>query len=504
MHNTQLSDTSALRLAAAVNHHDGFTETRDGSKALDSRGDASFRARYLKDIGLDTTVLFTADYSKEDDSGVAHLPVGRATSGDKNQYYLNPGQDGFYNLKSGGLTLEVNSDLGVGTLTSLTGYRSTSVNGNQLFGDQGGNYAVETWHHKQFSQELRLASTGKSDLQWVTGLFYFTETTDTTPVVTVVTPPLLLNWDLTAKANSAAAFAQGTYSLQPNLRVVGGLRYTHDHKEREGTFTLVNVFSQPYNASVGYSKTSWKAGVEYDLPDKTLLYASVATGYKAGGFNDGNPQTQSALYYNPENLTAYEVGLKGRFLANKLYLSTSAFYYDYKDLQLSSLPPTGGIATLNAAKATVKGIEAEGNWRVTEADVLDLSFSYLKARYDEYLPQGAAGPSYAGQSLDRSPKGSARLAYSRDFNTSVGKVTAGIATKYSTAYVVSDFNIPTQYAQESFWRTDIHLTYAPNNTWYAQLYGRNLENKRQLAINQFGTFTITDPRQFGIRGLYRF
>lgn len=90
---------------------------------------------------------------------------------------------------------------------------------------------------------------------------------------------------------------------------------------------------------------------------------SVSAPYSAArppDFSRRNPKDQPALYYNPENLTSYEVGVKGRFLDNRLYLATSAFHYNYSDLQLSSIPITGGTLTLNAAKATLNGVEVEG------------------------------------------------------------------------------------------------------------------------------------------------
>lgn len=504
VYNTQTSESSALRLAVSHNQHDGFTETRDGTRALDSRKDTAVRGKYRLDFDK-SSLMLTADYAEQDDSGRARLPISRAISGDKNQYYQNPGRDGFLRLKSGGLAAEYGAETEFGDFTSITGYRRTTMTETQLFQDKGSNWAIADMTNTQFSQEFRLSSAGSGPFQWVTGLFYFQEETKTVPVVYVPVVPLELHWDLTAKSNSTAAFAQGTYTVMPGLRAVGGVRYTRDHKERAGTFTLVGAFSSPYDASISNSKANWKAGLEYDLTKNALLYANVSTGYKAGGFNDGNPKDQPALYYNPENLTSYEVGVKGRFLENRLYLATSVFHYNYSDLQLSSIPITGGTLTLNAAKATLNGLEVEGAFYVTQDGRLEFSGAYLDAKYDQYLPLGAGGPSYAGVHLDRSPKGTARIGYTHDFPVAAGRISAGFATKYSSAYTVSDFNVPRQFVQEAYWRTDAQIGYyAPKDRWYVQAFVRNIENKRQLGQYQFDTLTITDPRQFGIRGQVKF
>jgi len=98
VYNTQTSESSALRLAVSHNQHDGFTETRDGTRALDSRKDTAVRGKYRLDFDK-SSLMLTADYAEQDDSGRARLPISRAISGDKNQYYQNPGRDGLPSLK---------------------------------------------------------------------------------------------------------------------------------------------------------------------------------------------------------------------------------------------------------------------------------------------------------------------------------------------------------------------------------------------------------------------
>lgn len=161
--------------------------------------------------------------------------------------------------------------------------------------------------------------------------------------------------------------------------------------------------------------------------------------------------------------------------------------------------------TLNAASATVRGFETEGTWRVIEGGNLEYSLALLHAKYDDYLPLGAGGPSYAGYSLDRSPKTAFRVGYGQDFAVSSGKVKTTIATKYSSAYTVTDFNIPMPYTQKAFWRTDASLGYhAAGDRWNAQAYIENIENKRQLGVISFGSFTMGEPRQYGVRAHIEF
>lgn len=506
MVNMPLGDAVALRVSGAFNRHDGYTDTQDGHRSLDGRNDLAVRGRLLADLSPSTSLLISADYGRIQDSGPAYIPQARALQNnmDTGLRYQNPGRDDFNHLKSGGVTAEVNSDLGFAKLTYLFGYRKSTNLYLQSFGDNVAAVAMDNKQH-QDSHELRLASTTGGPLQYVVGLYYFDEKTHTAPVVTISGGPTL-NFDLDAHGKSYAAFGQATYSLADTVRLVGGLRYTRDEKGRDGLFSIVGGPSFPYDAAVKFGKWTWKAGVEADIAPHALFYASVSTGYKSGGFNDGNPQTQPNLYYDPETITSYEAGLKGSFLDNKLYLSASGFYYDYKGLQLSSVPPSGGIVTLNAAKAKVWGLEGEGRLKVIKGGAFDFNATYLDATYDRYLPLGGGGPSYAGFALDRSPKFAFRVGYTQDFSLpNGGRISANAATKYSSSYVVTDFNIPFQFKQNAYWRTDLSLGYfAPGERWYVQAFARNLEDKRTLGVINFSSFTLGEPRQFGVRAGFNF
>jgi len=85
--------------------------------------------------------------------------------------------------------------------------------------------------------------------------------------------------------------------------------------------------------SASYSKITWHAGVDYDLTPQNLLYASVETGFKAGGFFFSSDNG----VFKPETITAYTLGSKNRFLDNRLQLNLELYYWDYKDQQISHL-----------------------------------------------------------------------------------------------------------------------------------------------------------------------
>lgn len=101
-----------------------------------------------------------------------------------------------------------------------------------------------------------------------------------------------------------------------------------------------------------YSAVSWKAGVEFDLADRSMAYANVSTGFKSGGFFSAPPPNS----FRPEKLTAFAAGVKNRFLDNRLQVNVEAFYWRYKDHQETSVGPTSipgffALLTHNAERA---------------------------------------------------------------------------------------------------------------------------------------------------------
>ncbi|MBW8890696.1 MAG: TonB-dependent receptor [Burkholderiales bacterium] len=143
-------------------------------------------------------------------------------------------------------------------------------------------------------------------------------------------------------------------------------------------------------ADAKWDATNWKLGADFDLTPDSMLYANVATGYKAGGYFDGVGQNT----YEPEKITSYEAGVKNRFLDNRLQLNASAFLYDYKDFQVSAVGVIAGqnaTVTLNADKARVYGLELESNLVLTEHDRIDATLGWIHAEYTDFvLPLGDA------------------------------------------------------------------------------------------------------------------
>jgi iron complex outermembrane recepter protein len=440
-----------------------------------------------------------------------------------------------------GVAGEFSYDLGGVDLTYLGAYRETHRDDDRDFFVLGFLH-TDTFFFgdfKQNSHELRASFGGDGPFKGQVGAYYFDE--ESTIEANIGLPfssfvvPGASGFGFPqgpTKSTSKAAFGQFTFDVTDDLHLTGGIRHTKDSKSRVGATivdfpTLATSFCGALRcvlneniAARKYSKTTWKVGFDYDAPGLGLIYANVSTGYKAGGFNDGCETgggvgcslAATDLYYNPETLTAYEGGFKLKFADNAVRLNGSIFHYDYKGLQLSQIccsPPQ--TLTKNAAAAKVDGIELEAVLQPSDNDKVDLSFSWLDARYSNFFPDTVNRPTFSfnGRALDHAPKYSAAAGYTHTFNfENGGKIDASVRTRLSAAYFMQDLNNLSQFRQPSFTKTGGTLTYtAPDDRFYIQGFVQNIENEITLAAAASGLaggVVIEEPRTYGIRAGFKF
>ncbi|MEE4661686.1 MAG: TonB-dependent receptor, partial [Halieaceae bacterium] len=188
-----------------------------------------------------------------------------------------------------------------------------------------------------------------------------------------------------ANNDSIAAYAQIDYELTDTLTATGGLRYTKDNRELQidslagatGSVLGLGNFDESYDEVTYTAVLAWRPNAD------TTTYAKISTGYVSGGILSGIP-------YDPETLTAYELGFKSQFLENRLRINMAAFYNEYKDLQIQAFL-NGRQFFDNAGEATIQGVEAELQWLPTEGLMLTASLGYVDHEFDEYLQRTPDG-----------------------------------------------------------------------------------------------------------------
>ena len=550
--NLPISEKVRVRAAFQASKRDGYT-----SNGLSDYNDEDAKAVRLH-VQLrptdDFVLTLSGDYFRNDYTGTANAPLGQyAGPGDPYTYPISVA--GRSKQQNYGVTAQADWNLPFGVLTYLGAIRNDTV---RTLAGSGRNYAFGTVRpagrceptlgvqgntiyftsdERQETHELRLGDS-EGAFKWVAGLYYFEEKNDVYanvfPAVAFVQP--------NTYADSKAVFAQGTYSFTDALRATVGLRYTRDHKGRtggtyvglnsDGVCQLPGGFNKPFFgappgcllygnvADFEWESTDYKFGVEYDLTPTSLLYASIASGYKAGGYGDGLPPLNNK--YEPEKLRSFEVGAKNRLFDNRAQLNASAFYYDYQDFQVTGTGVVAGqpsAVTVNADKATLYGVELEGTFLLSQADRIDASLAYLHAEYEDFsLPGGDAFfpgfADYSGLTLAKSPEWTFNLGYQHTWDLGEhGRLTGRIQTHYESSKNLDYHNFAVT-DQDAYTKTDIMLTYdAPGDRWSVMAYGRNLEDEAVLvqaspdaqnANRLAGSGAYAPPRLYGVQLSARF
>ncbi|MGE4429553.1 MAG: TonB-dependent receptor [Sphingobium sp.] len=566
--NLPLSDIAAVRISGQYAKRDGYY-----SDGYDDEDTQALRGQFRLDTGngFDANIMLDYGHVGGMGSGGTIMPLlaGKKRLGPSDPRviaeYLSRGptppvpqiiaqDDGYQDNDYYGAMATVNADLGFAQLTVIPAWRQTKLD----FVSYASSFLIDvTEKSDQMSLEARLAN--QSDrLKWVLGGYYFVEDVNAAQFYNQGSNGTRINSQLDTK--SFAFFGEATFSLTDRFRLTGGLRYTKDNKQQTTeahTYPFVGFVEPAFpdftpiildivthaTSDVDFDKLTWKAGLEYDLGDRSLLYAAVSTGFKSGIL-------YSALgrnYSDPEQLTAYTIGSKNRFFDNSLQLNVEAFYWDYKDQQISHLAPVlvapgvyGPVfKTENAGSATIYGAEAELLWQPTEADLLSINLQYLHTKYDEmdyqaYAVNGAvpvvgcaimpttlvgASPAAAiydvdcaGRPLVNAPRWVLNAGYQRSFDLGgSGKLIAGVDTRVeSSRYLSIDFL--SEVKQGSYMMSNARLTYeTPSGNLAVTGFVNNLEDKLVFSNGlqspaKAGVFynQLRPPRTYGIRGTVRF
>ncbi len=365
--------------------------------------------------------------------------------------------------------------------------------------------------------------------------------------------PLVVSSDQgSGKDTTRAAFAHMTYSVTDELRLIGGARYNFDEVSKGKTVSSLCPFGSgnssnpdeatllpPLNSlhacstiasfvpgfyvnrvsppiSKKFEQFSWKLAAEYDLTPDTMLYGSVSTGYKAGGISDRNAQGD-ARFYQPEKNINYEIGIRSRLLDNRLNLSLTGFWTDYKDLQVSTVRNIDGVPKTvftNAGKSRSRGVEFEFAYAPTPKDRITGFATYLDARFRQFVTPDvfltAPGDNTpviidaAGNRLAGSPEWAFRVAYSHIFDLgSAGTLTPLVATYYQSKSYTYFTNGP-QDRVSGYFRSDFNLKYeTASKNFFVEGFVNNIENKRVAVVSQpqagLNFVLYSEPRTYGIR-----
>ena len=448
-----LTDRVGARIAIRSTERDGWGDNLTNGREVDDEATRAVRGTlgFAPTDGLE--IILRGDYFEQDDNaysfrylGLGSLPdasvgwpglvptglrAGGTVPDDPRDSTADSGPDNvreFY-----GASLDIRWVLGDYDVRSITGFRSNSF---ETTTDLDNTSVPLTIYYQfsdsdHFSQELRLSTEGAFG-DWMIGVYYFDEdltAATNIPLDPFLIPPLGLAAPIglrrgfvgvgTLDTEAWALFGHVRWRATDRLAIRLGARYS-DEKKSIDELNQIDLFTPfppfgpeypptPPGGRVQSSET-WddftpSVTLEYQASDDVFAYFDYSQGFKSGGYNLGNLQPA----FDPEEIAQYEIGLRSQWRDSSVRANVSAFFYDYKDLQVSKVD--GTVITIeNAAKADLYGLEFELTALLGENLLVEATLGLLDTEYKEYRTADPSRPAFlfgefdlAGNELTQAP-----------------------------------------------------------------------------------------------------
>ncbi len=565
-----IDDQLAIRAAFVTYKHDGYLDNDNVNPNIDNADDAddkAVRLSLLWDASDDLSLFIKAYYEEKGGVGPQFVPFLVPEDARQNAWRGLTGGFGFpipeqivedpsdprvfsldtqpeNDVEVSGVTAELQWDLDWAQLTYIGNIHEdnnktslqdmdgvlvvsddTSPFGPGVLAD--GEFGPFIHKNKQLSHELRLSS-GQNDspFDWVFGAYYFEEEQFATRQIVMVNAlgPLpgygygFDVFDVPLDSESWAVYGDTKYRLSDEWEAFAGVRYTDDWQAK--SLQQNNFFLGMPRLVVWPEQTAesdnvdWRAGLTWYRTEQSMVYGSVTTGYKSGGVDT------ELGGWEPETVTAYEIGTKNTFNYGRLRLNANVFFNDYDRIQVGAVrvKPSGQPGNVvDVMPAEVFGFELEGAAILGEATTLNFALGYVDSEIgdfyacdqvvsnckDEFLEENSV--SIKGNALPKAPAWRVGLGLEHTFGLGeLGTLTPRIQFKYTDDQYLSQFN-SFYDAEDSFTRTDVYLTWtSPEDKFYAQAFVKNLEDEdvRNTVLLGLVTFTHAQwdpPRTWGIR-----
>ncbi len=448
------------------------------------------------------------------------------------------------NIDNEGANVRVTRSFENFDLVSLTSFESTSVD---YVDDSGGlpytqftTYQLGTYDVT--TQDMRLQSTGSSALRWMLGGSYSYEDDTLATIVRnnagATAPPggAIPAVTLSEHRNIGSIYGQTDWEFVKNWTLTTGLRFTDDRATgRRNVLAISGTsnglatgtalpsdfnFTTPYLENVVQNVTipckaglvlcngpatevtqtlnrfGGKVGVEYQVTDEVMSYASFSRGFKAGAFD---VRAQAAFNgtgntpVGPETINAYEIGMKSTMQDHRLQLNGAIFKYDWYDMQAFATIPGIGPAFLNLPKAGILGEELSAKLAAGAGWRLELSADHLDSKVDDAGNLGAATAT-DGSVLQNTPAWSFNAAIARSFILPKGTLTPRLAVRYdSSQYGTLNETPSSRISAATFLDGTLNYDFGKADAYTLGLWVNNITaEKTCLSMNALAGFTNTN------------
>ena len=365
-----------------------------------------------------------------------------------------------------------------------------------------------------YTEELDVISTLRSPFQWVAGLYYFNMRD---PLVLSFHGPTTNALSLIAYHRNYAAFASATYQFTPKWSLTVGGRYSYDTLPRTEV-AVGPVRNKTFTTTDTEPSVTGK--IKWQASRVTLVYASISTGYKAGGDNLDIPPRLIVPPYKPETNIVEELGLKTEIFGGHVRWDGDVFNSRYRNFQIQETlaRPITAPYTQNVSVARIWGVESEMDGFVN-ALRWNLGVSYLHGStlgaFNYVGPTGLTYSIPSGTGIPFAPKWMVTAGVQDSIPIGNATITPRLQYHFqdtqtvTIAHNIYPFNLGTSIPAHG--TADFMLTYHAPKHWQVQAYVTNLTNKDYIATSQPSAtagmvpqLAYGPPRQYGVRLDYQF
>ncbi|MEZ5938435.1 MAG: TonB-dependent receptor [Hyphomonadaceae bacterium] len=422
-----------------------------------------------------------------------------------------------------GASADISKELSNGLqLTSITAFEywnnNVEIAVDSLPQSVTRNFQRQT--NKSLSQEFRIASPTGQTVEYLAGLFLYGQDTTYTNTIWIgsganrvfptslcgVAPCMLQEGDFgdslfEQETRSAALFGTATWNATDRLSLTGGLRFSWDNKDvyiehtnSPDASTVFNAVQRAYTPGGLERKednVTWQANAKYQLSDDVMLFATAATGSKAGGFNSRRGSATDPVEFEDESSLTYEAGLKSELFDRRLVLNATGYRMELNDFQEAVLNPVTGTGFIvgNAGQRTVKGVELDFRAAATERLSFDGALGWMDAEYTDH-PSGQCATgrtpdgdlpgtcNYNGMRSEKSPewKGSLAAVWDQPLPGDLSWTTRAEVTFTSNYYV--EPTLDPLLNVDGYQLFNLRTTLQPaDGSWKLALWGRNLTDE---------------------------
>ncbi|WP_101757654.1 TonB-dependent receptor [Oceanicoccus sp. KOV_DT_Chl] len=564
-----LTDNVRGRIAGRYHTMDGFLENQIADTSEPDMDEYALRGTLIWDATDELEVAFRTEQTDFDETGSSEqlfrvdpinpfdgfghlIGPSDATLDDKSENNTHANGDIFTGteIKSQLYALTLNYQTDDITLTSITAFSAYDAD---IIADA--DYSIRDVldrtteeQFEQLSQEFRVLYQPSGDFEYLAGVYLEQTELEITDIFTARLLPVFVTGSAVnafdQQGETLALFGQVDWSINDNLSWSLGLRYGDDKKEIDKTVDtdiLVTSFAADHAVSEkrDNAEVTWSSILKYNVDEDVMIYGSVGTGYKDGGYDQFYLGTYAAggtglatLEFGEETVESIEIGMKSTLLDGAMTLNMAMFRSEYEDLQTSALSGVTFVV-VNAGESVTQGVEMDVRYAVNEHWIVGSALSYLDASYADFnnaaCTVGQISASVPGsdcaQDLTDAP-----LQYAPDFSGNINiewvtyvsdrlEFSARADINYSDSFFTAqDEDAHTEI--DAFTKINVRLALAQiDGTWELAIIGKNLTDEETSSyindapiniINEGDQgsesyFARTDRfRTVAIQGIYRF